>query len=205
MAPAAQPLNPALNGTGTRLEPLGPQHADALRALARDAPETYRWMHAPLGDWFDAWFEEARQQEAAGTEGPYATIDARTNAVVGSTRFMAYRPADRGVEIGWTWLHPSAWRTGINVEAKLLMLTHAFETLGCIRVELKTHASNARSRQAIEALGAQFEGVHRKHMIRPGVGIRDTAWYSIVDDEWPDVRDRLGARLDAHPAGTVGT
>jgi RimJ/RimL family protein N-acetyltransferase len=187
--------NPPLRGTVARLEPLGPEHAQALRALALDAPEVYRWMFTPLGEWFDDWLAAALHTPGEAT---YATIDARTGAVVGSTRFMAYRPADRGVEIGSTWLHPSAHRTGINVEAKLLMLEHAFTTLGCIRVELKTHASNARSRAAIEGIGATFEGVHRKHMIRPGVGVRDTAWFSIVDDEWPDVRARLRARLDAH-------
>jgi RimJ/RimL family protein N-acetyltransferase len=187
--------NPPLRGTVAVLEPLGPEHAEALRALALDAPDVYRWMFTPLGDWFDDWFTAALE---APDEAAYATRDARTGAVVGSTRFMSYRPADRGVEIGNTWLHPSAHRTGINVEAKLLMLEHAFDTLGCIRVELKTHASNARSRAAIEGIGATFEGVHRKHMIRPGVGVRDTAWFSIVDDEWPDARARLRARLDAH-------
>ena len=180
----------------TRLEPLGDPHRAALRALAIDAPETFRWMYTPIGEWFDDWYAQAT---ATPGTGAYATIDAGTGEPVGSTSFLAYRPADRGVEIGATWLHPRAQRTGINVEAKLLMLTHAFDALGCIRVELKTHASNARSRAAIEALGAQFEGVHRKHMIRPGVGVRDTAWYSIVDDEWPAVRTRLAARL----AGTV--
>ncbi len=189
-------LNPPLTGTRARLEPLGPEHTVALKALAEDAPDTYRWMYPPLGEWFADWYAQAT---TTPDQGAYATIDARTGEPVGSTSFLAYRPADRGVEIGGTWLHPKAWRTGINLEAKLLMLTHAFETLGCIRVELKTHASNERSRAAIEALGAQFEGIHRKHMIRPGVGVRDTAWYSIVDDEWPDVRDRLAARL----AGTV--
>jgi RimJ/RimL family protein N-acetyltransferase len=189
-------LNPPLTGARARLEPLRDQHRDALLALALDAPETYRWMHAPLGDWFDDWYAKAT---TTPDQGAYATIDARTGEVVGSTSFLAYRPDDRGVEIGATWLHPKAQRTGINVEAKLLMLTHAFDTLGCMRVEFKTHASNARSRAAIEALGARFEGIHRKHMLRPGVGVRDSAWYSIIDDEWPAVRERLAARL----TGTV--
>ncbi len=189
-------LNSPLVGTRTRLEPLGPEHRDTLRALAHDAPDTFRWMSTPIGEWFDDWYAQSTSTPGAGA---YATIDQRTGEPVGSTSFLAHRPADRGVEIGATWLHPSARRTGINVEAKLLMLTHAFDALGCIRVELKTHADNARSRAAIEALGAQFEGIHRKHMIRPGVGVRDTAWYSIVDDEWPAVRARLTARL----TGTV--
>jgi RimJ/RimL family protein N-acetyltransferase len=186
------PPNPPLAGRLVRLEPLAPAHAEPLRALALDAPQIYEWMFTPLAEWFDEWFALAL---GGPDEAAYATADARTGAVVGSTRLMAYRPVDRGVEIGNTWLHPSAWRTGINVEAKLLLLQHAFETMGCIRVELKTHAANARSRAAIEGIGATFEGVHRKHMIRPGVGVRDTAWFSIVDDEWPAVRDRLQARL----------
>jgi RimJ/RimL family protein N-acetyltransferase len=189
-------LNPPLHGTRARLEPLGDTHRQPIRVLALDAPETFRWMYTPIGDWFDDWWT---MTTTASDAGPYATIDARTGEVVGSTCFLAHRPADRGVEIGGTWLHPKAQRTGINVEAKLLMLTHAFETLGCMRVEFKTHASNERSRAAIAALGAQFEGVHRKHMLRPGVGVRDSAWFSIVDDEWPAVRERLTARL----TGTV--
>jgi RimJ/RimL family protein N-acetyltransferase len=198
-------LNPPLQGSLVRLEPLRADHADALLAAARDA-ETFRWMHAPIGapEAFDAWLAAALDGAARGDEGPYATVDAATGAVVGSTRFLSWRPADRGVEIGWTWLHPSRWRTGMNVEAKLLMLGHAFDALGCIRVEFKTHAANQRSRDAILALGATFEGVHRKHMIRPGIGVRDSAWFSIVDDEWPAVRERLVGRLAARGAGTVG-
>jgi RimJ/RimL family protein N-acetyltransferase len=189
------PPHPPLTGDRVRLEPLRVEHAEPLRALALDAPEIFEWMFTPLGEWFDQWLEQAL---SASDEGPYATIDARTGAVVGSTRLMAYRPVDRGVEIGGTWLHPSAWRSAINTESKLLLLGHAFDTMGCIRVELKTHAANARSRAAIEGIGGRFEGVHRKHMIRPGIGVRDTAWFSIVDDEWPAVRARLRARLDAH-------
>jgi len=111
------------------------------------------------------------------------------------TRYLALRPADRGLEIGWTWLTPAAWGSGANIEAKLLQLGHAFDALGCIRVELKTHAANARSRGAMERLGATFEGIHRKHRIVPGIGVRDTAWYSVLDDEWPAVRAGLLARL----------
>ena len=111
------------------------------------------------------------------------------------TRYLALRPADLGLEIGWTWLAPPAWKTGANVEAKLLQLGYAFETLGCMRVELKTHAGNERSRGAMERMGATFEGIHRKHRLVPGIGVRDTAWYSVLDDEWPRVREGLRARL----------
>ena len=101
------------------------------------------------------------------------------------------------LEIGWTWLAPAYWQTGANVEAKLLMLEHAFEDLGCLRVEFKTDASNERSRAALAALPAQFEGVFRKHMLVRGGERRDSAYYSIIDDEWPEVRENLERRLDA--------
>lgn len=182
-----------------RLEPLDEGHADSLFAAAAD-PAAFRWIGEPLGasrERFDAWLEEALQAAAAGIEGPYATVDRATGEVAGSTRFMTWRPADRGVEIGWTWLRPASWRAGLNVEAKLLMLEHAFAGLGCMRVELKTHAANERSRAAMEAMGATFEGVHRKHRLVPGLGVRDSAWFSIVDDEWPAVRERLVGRLAA--------
>ena len=194
--PAA--LDPVLTGRIVRLEPLDVRHADGLFAASRD-PAVWRWIEAqPVSrEAFDAWFGRALDVARAGAEAPFATVRAGDGAVVGSTRFLALRPADRGVEIGWTFLAPEMWRTGANVEAKLLMLTHAFDALRCLRVELKTHESNARSRGAMLALGATFEGIHRKHRVIPGVGIRDTAWYSIVDDEWPAVRTRLQARLAA--------
>jgi RimJ/RimL family protein N-acetyltransferase len=134
-----------------------------------------------------------------GEDGAVATIESRTGKVVGSTRFLSLRPEHRGLEIGSTWLNPSVWKAGVNVEAKLLMMEHAFERLGCMRVELKTDARNDRSRAAMAALPAQFEGIHRKHMLRP-YGVRDSAWYSVVDDEWPAVKANLERRRDAHLA-----
>ena len=108
-------------------------------------------------------------------------------------------PSTASLEIGWTWLHPSAWGTGANVEAKLLQLEHAFDVLGCRRVEFKTDALNERSRGALEALGASFEGIHRKHMLVRDGENRDSAWYAIVDDEWPDVRERGSSAGSATP------
>lgn len=137
--------------------------------------------------------EQALAAAEDGTEIPLVTL--RGDEIVGSTRYLALRPEHRSVEIGWTWLHPSAWGTGANVEAKLLQLGHAFETWDCRRVELKTDALNERSRQALEALGATFEGIHRKHMLVRGGENRDSAWYSVVDDEWPAVRAHLESRL----------
>ena len=186
---------PTLEGRIVRLEPLSAERADGLWEASRD-PQTWRWLSVvqpATRDEFDAWLEDAVAAREAGTEIPLVTVHG--DRVVGSTRFLALRPAHRSVEIGWTWLHPSAWSTGVNVEAKLLMLGHAFETWGCRRVELKTDAHNERSRRAMEAMGATFEGIHRKHMlVREGEN-RDSAWYAVLDDDWPRVRDGLAARL----------
>jgi RimJ/RimL family protein N-acetyltransferase len=138
---------------------------------------------------------DALANRESGTELPLVTVRRADDRVVGSTRYLALRPEHRSVEIGWTWLAPEAWGTGINVEAKLLMLEHAFERLGCLRVELKTDARNERSRGAMAALPAQFEGVHRKAMLVRGGQRRDSAWYSVIDDEWPAVRANLLRRL----------
>jgi N-acetyltransferase len=186
---------PTLEGRNVRLEPLERGHSDGLWNASRDA-RTWQWLsivqpssRAEL----DAYVDAALANAAAGIELPLVAL--HQDEVVGSTRFLALRPEHGSVEIGWTWLHPSAWGTGVNVEAKLLMLRHAFEVWHCRRVELKTDARNERSRGAMEAMGATFEGVHRKHMlVRTGEN-RDSAWYSITDDEWPDVERRLTARL----------
>ena len=122
---------------------------------------------------------------------------------VGSTRFLALRPEHRSLEIGWTWLAPSAWGTGANTEAKLLQLEHAFEVLGCRRVEFKTDALNERARPALAALPAEFEGIHRKHMLVRDGENRDSAWYSVVDDDWPAVRGRLSGNASADPSGVA--
>lgn len=186
---------PTLEGRIVRLQPLSAEHVDGLWEASRD-PQTWRWLSVvqpSTREAFDAWVDDAVAARDAGTEIPLVTL--RGDRVVGSTRFLALRPAHRSVEIGWTWLHPSAWSTGVNVEAKLLMLGHAFETWGCRRVELKTDAGNERSRRAMEAMGATFEGIHRKHMLVRDGENRDSAWYAVLDDDWPRVRDGLAARL----------
>lgn len=185
-----------LEGHLVALEPLEEGHADGLWQAAQ-APEVWRWL-AHLGESrerFDAWFELSLAAGREGREGVFATRRLSDGTLVGSSRYLNVRPADRVVEIGWTWLNPSAWRSGINVEAKLLMLGHAFETLGCVRVELKTDARNERSRAAMEALPARFEGVMRNHMIVPDIGLRDSAYFSVIDAEWPEVRANLQRRL----------
>lgn len=189
-------LTARLEGSLVALEPLTAEHAEPLWEAAR-APEIWRWLHH-VGDSrerFDNWLALTLEEAEAGREGPFATRDLRSGRIVGSSRYMNVRPADRALEIGWTWLEPGAWGSGANVEAKLLMLERAFGPLGCVRVEFKTDARNERSRAALEAIPARFEGVLRKHMTVPDVGVRDSAYFSVVDDEWPDARANLRRRL----------
>jgi N-acetyltransferase len=186
-----------LEGERVVLEPIAPEHEDGLRAVVEDE-RIWRWIYPDLE--FDDWFGWSLHVAETGVEAPFATVDARSGEVLGSTRYLNLRQAHRGVEIGWTFLAQKAWGTGANVEAKKLMLAHAFDDLGCLRVEFKTHASNDRSRNALAALPAQFEGVFRKHMEIPGLGLRDSAYYSVIDDEWPGVRANLERRLETHAA-----
>ena len=184
---------PVLEGEIVRLEPLGHEHAGGLWEASRD-PAVWRWLSVlqpQSPQELEAWIDDA----LASDDEPFATVLRETGVPVGSTRFLSRRPEHRSIEIGWTWLASSAWGTGANVEAKLLMLEEAFERRGCRRVELKTDAQNERSRKAIEALGASFEGVHRQHMLVRDGENRDSAWYSVLDDEWPEVRVRLLGRL----------
>jgi N-acetyltransferase len=200
---ALENLTTRLQGSLVTLEPLRADHAEELWEAAQ-APEIWAWL-PHLGEdreLFDHWLAFSLEAADEGREGTFATHLATDGRLVGSSRFLNVRPADRVVEIGWTWLHPSAWRGGANVEAKLLMMRHAFETLGCVRVEFKTDARNERSRAALAALPARFEGVLRNHMIVPDVGQRDSAYYSVIDSEWPAVRANLERRLaQAHSAG----
>jgi RimJ/RimL family protein N-acetyltransferase len=193
-----QRLTTRLEGQIVVLEPLEARHEEGLFAAAQH-PEIWRWL-APIGDsreFFAAWLSASLAESEAGREGVFVTIDRASGKPIGSTRYLNLREAHRGVEIGWTWLSPTMWRTGANVEAKLLLLEHAFERLRCMRVEFKTDARNERSRAAIEALPARFEGVLRKHMLMPGVGVRDSAYYSVIEEEWPQVRANLERRLGA--------
>lgn len=188
---------PALEGRLVRLEPLSPGHAEELWNASRD-PRTWRWLSVvqpQTREGWQGWIETALAAAAAGTEIPLVTISYK-DGVVGSTRFLALRPEHRSVEIGWTWLHPSAWGTGANVEAKLLQLAHAFDVLGCRRVEFKTDALNERARKALAGLGAAFEGIHRQHMLVREGESRDSAWYAILDDDWPVVRAALERRVE---------
>jgi len=191
-------LTTCLEGQIVVLEPLQAHHEERLWAASRH-PEIWTWT-IPVGEsreFFDRWFQTSLALTEDRAECVFATIDRSSGEVIGSTRLHTLRPEHRGLEIGATWLVPAAWRTGANTEAKLLMLEHAFERLGCMRVEFKTDARNERSRAAIEALPAQFEGIFRKHMLIPGIGVRDSAYYSVIDDDWPEVRANLERRLAA--------
>lgn len=185
-----------LEGELVRLEPIEAGHAEELWRAAQ-APEIWRWLVDVSADrgLFEQWLEQSVTATEEDREGVFATRELRGGSVVGSTRFLNVRRPDRVVEIGWTWLNPSAWRSGANLEAKLLMMGHAFDALECQRVELKTDARNELSRRAMEAIPAQFEGIMRKHMTMPGIGVRDSAYYSVIDDEWPAVRANLERRL----------
>lgn len=194
---ASAPLRPvALTGAHVRLEPLVPAHADALWEVARD-PALWTLSTPPVRSRadFDAYLAQAWRDTEHGSTLTFATCSRSTGAVVGSTRFAAYAPEHARVEIGWTWIARGWQRTAVNTEAKLLMLAHAFETLGVERVELKTDALNARSRAAITRLGATEEGTLRHHMRTSDGRRRDTVYFSILAAEWPSVRAGLEARL----------
>ncbi|PWK74441.1 RimJ/RimL family protein N-acetyltransferase [Streptomyces sp. CG 926] len=194
-----------LVGERVRLEPLEPRHHDALCEAVRDGS---LWELAvtlvPHPDDVRGFIEDAMAARAEGTQIPYATVDKATGRVVGSTRLMMINTAQRRLEIGWTFLARSRQRTGVNTEAKLLMLTHAFETMAMNRVELLTDVRNTTSRAAIAGLGATHEGVLRHHMVMRDGWIRDTAVYSITRPEWPAVKLALQARRAARPDARAG-
>jgi N-acetyltransferase len=191
-------LNPVLHGRLVVLEPLRAEHEEPLgRAAADERVWRYMRVIASEPEAFHRWFGEAMTAAAGGTEAPFCIVRRADGAVVGSSRYLSLRPDDRVLEIGHSWIAPNAWGSGANTEAKLLLLGHAFEQLGCLRVEFKTDASNARSRAALAALPAQFEGVFRKHMLVRDGRRRDSAWYSVIDDDWPAVRAALKARVAA--------
>ena len=185
-----------LEGSVVRLEPLSLDHLAGLTMVGLDA-EIWRWMPRLVQSPADMrqLVEEAVAGDESGRERPFVTIERATSKVVGSTRFLGIAPNHRRLEIGWTWIAPPWQRTAINTEAKLLMLTHAFTKLGALRVEFKTDALNDQSRRAILALGATEEGTLRHHMVMPRGRRRDSVYFSILEEEWPRVRQHLEARL----------
>lgn len=200
--PAAGDLRGRFTGRRVVVEPLAPEHEAGLMEAASD-PDMFAWMPVDMASSRDAlrdWLATSLEAARDGNQVPFAILDAGTGAVLGSTRFLELRFEHLRAEIGWTWVARSAWATGANVETKLLLLGHAFERVGLRRVEFKTDSRNERSRGALLALGATFEGILRKHMVVREGGARDSAYYSVIDDEWPAVKRHLQSRLAAHLA-----
>jgi RimJ/RimL family protein N-acetyltransferase len=193
MALNVRPL--VLEGSAVRLEPLSQVHAQGLYNRGREQSD---WAYMPRSSFVD--MADTRQwiDEALATPGhlAFAIIEKHKGRAVGSTRYLNIRPDHLGMEIGWTWLGREWQRTALNTEAKLLLLQHAFERLGCVRVEFKTDARNERSQRAIERIGATREGTLRQHMIVQGDYRRDSVYFSVIDEEWPAVKARLAELVD---------
>lgn len=181
-----------LSGEFIRLEPLSLAHYPQLLEVGLDE-ELWRWIPQQVrtAEEMRAYIQTALDEQARGVSLPFATLDAASGRAIGSTRFMNIERGHRRVEIGSTWIAKPWQRTAANTEAKYLMLRHAFEKFGCIRVELKTDSLNERSRKAILRLGAKEEGTLRNHMITSTGRVRHTVYFSITDSEWPDVKSRL--------------
>lgn len=189
-----------LEGRHVRLEPLSLAHHADLCAVGLDE-DLWRWIPTQVRtpDDMRAYIEIALRAQAGGSALPFATVDRESGRAIGSTRFGNIDREHRRLEIGWTWIARQWQRTAVNTEAKYLMLRHAFETLGAMRVELKTDSLNERSRRAILRLGAVEEGTFRKHMLTESGRVRHTVYFSIIDEEWPGVKARLASRKSAAP------
>jgi RimJ/RimL family protein N-acetyltransferase len=191
-APELRPSGPFV-GRIVRVEAIEESHREGLREAAEREPQIHRYTNLySLG--FERWFDEAL---ATKTDIPFVVVvDGRP---VGSTRYLNVEPFHRRAEIGWTWLERAQWGTGANVETKYLLLQNAFDRCGLQRVEFKTDARNLRVRGALLGIGGTFEGIFRKHMVLPD-SIRDSAWYAIIDDDWPRVRVMLEEKIARHAA-----
>ena len=176
-----------LEGRLVVLEPVRPEHESGLRAAAADE-RAWQWMWTRD---IDLWIDDVLRPQA--DRQPFAVL--RDGEVIGSTSYLALAPEHRRLEIGNTWLNPTAWGTGANTEAKYLLLRNAFDELGCLRVEFKTDALNERARAALAAIPSEFEGIHRWHMVVRGGERRDSAWYAVTEGEWPMVRANLERRI----------
>jgi len=189
-----------LTGQTAQLEPLAEAHVPDLTVAGQD--ETI-WRYMPYGQVNTeakmlAWVREMLQRQARGTDLIFAVKQLATGRAVGCTRYMDIQAAHHGLEIGGTWYAPVVQRTAVNTECKYLLLKHAFETLGCIRVQLKTDLRNERSQKAIERIGAVREGVLRDNIIMPDGYVRSSVYYSILAAEWPSVKEKLEEKLRAH-------
>jgi RimJ/RimL family protein N-acetyltransferase len=204
MMPEPMRVEPVtLEGQVVRLEPMSRHHVPALCEIGLD-PEIWRWYVLPVrsADEMAGVVESALKEQAAGVTLPFVIVEAASGRVAGSTRYLNIDATHHRLEIGWTWLARPWQRTALNTEAKYLLLRHAFETLRCIRVELKTDSLNERSRVAILRIGAQEEGTFRNHMITESGRLRHSVYYSVITAEWPEVKARLEQMLTAH--GTIG-
>jgi N-acetyltransferase len=188
-----------LEGDVVRLEPLSLDHVTELASFALD-PELWRFtvtQVTTVGD-LREYIATALREQQAGIALPFIIRERATGRAVGSTRYGNIDLPNRRVEIGWTWVGTPWQRSAVNTEAKLLLLRHAFDTLGCIRVEFKTDMLNEKSRAALARIGAREEGVFRRHMVTSSGRLRDSVYFSIIAEEWPDVRVRLEGMLHAH-------
>ena len=189
-----------LEGKLVRLEPLAIEHEAALWSVAQDE-EIWRWMRVNVQrreQLYDLIHDALRLQASDG-DLPFTIVERQSGQPIGSTRYFDIMPQHRHLEIGHTWLGKQYWRSGINTEAKYLLLRHAFETLGCVRVQFRTDRLNVRSQTAIKRLGAVEEGTLRKHMWVQNQRFRDTVYFSILDDEWPEVKARLEGMMKSFP------
>jgi N-acetyltransferase len=190
-----RPITPVLENQFVRLEPLAPSHAAGLRAAAGTDPSIFAYMPADLtGQGFDGWMKWSLDRP---TEMVWTVIDRQRDWIVGSTRYLNIELAHKRVEIGYTWYARDAWAGYVNPSCKLLLMEYGFQTLALNRIEYKTDARNARSRAAIARLGAVEEGVFRRHMVVQGGHIRDTVYFSVIAEDWPQVKAGLLARLAA--------
>ena len=187
-----------LVGQHVRLEPMTEAHGEALAQIGVGQPFWDFMVYGQMDSEADmhGWVRDILRRATKGTDLPFVVIDLASGQVVGATRYMNIMPHDRGLEIGGTWYGPAFQRTAVNTECKYLLLGHAFETLGCIRVQLKTDLRNQRSQRAIERLGAVREGILRNHMILPDGYRRHSVYYSILDTEWPTVKKGLEEKLN---------
>lgn len=190
-----------LEGQHVRLEPLGKGHLTGLAQVGLEE-ELWRWVPVPVrtAEEMAAYIDTALEEQKRGVSLPFALIDKAKGRVIGSTRYGNIDRTHHRVEIGWTWVARKWQRTAVNTEAKYLLLRHAFETLGCIRVELKTDSLNEKSRAAILRIGAKEEGIFRNHMITESGRIRHSVYFSILDSEWPAVKARLESILNSRQA-----
>lgn len=188
-----------LHGSVIRLEPLSLTHAPDLTIAGRDESIWLYMLYGNIESEGDMrnWISDLLDRQSQGTDLPFAVIHLGSGRAIGATRYLDIRPQHRGLEVGGTWYSPEFQRTAVNTECKYLLLSHAFERLGCIRVQFKTDLRNLRSQRALKRIGAIKEGILRNHIVTPEGTIRDSVYFSILDSEWPAVKINLERKLTA--------